>query len=35
MRSGFKHYPDGFEVEFIEGSITDRQAVRQAMASFR
>ncbi|HVU09008.1 MAG TPA: NAD-dependent epimerase/dehydratase family protein [Verrucomicrobiae bacterium] len=32
LRSGFKHNLAGFKHEFIEGSISDRQAVRRAMA---
>ncbi len=31
LRSGFKHNLAGFKHEFIEGSISDRQAVRRAM----
>ena len=31
LRSGYRHNLEGFDVEFIEGSITDRQAVRQAV----
>jgi len=32
LRSGFKNNLSGFEVEFIEASILDREAVRRAMA---
>src|SRR6185369_9098121 len=32
LRSGFKHNLAGFEHEFIEASILDRDAVRRAMA---
>lgn len=31
LRSGFKHNLEGFDCEFIQGSILDRQLVRQAM----
>src|SRR6185503_4557570 len=31
LRSGFRHNLNGFHVEFIEGSILDREAVRRAI----
>ena len=31
LRSGYRHNLDGFEVEFIEGDIRDRAAVKRAM----
>jgi len=31
LRSGFLHNLEGFDVEFMKGSITDREAVRAAM----
>ena len=31
LRSGFMHNLEGFDVEFIEGSITDRDVVRKAV----
>ena len=31
LRSGFMHNLEGFDVEFIEGSITDRDIVRSAV----
>jgi UDP-glucose 4-epimerase len=32
LRTGYKENIDGFDVEFIEGSITDRAAVKKAVA---
>lgn len=31
LRSGYRHNLDGFDVEFIEGDIRDRETVRRAM----
>ncbi len=31
LRTGYKHNLDGFDCEFIEGSITDRELVKKAM----
>lgn len=31
LRSGFMHNLSGFDVEFVEGSVTDRQTVRKAV----
>ncbi|MCX7045872.1 MAG: NAD-dependent epimerase/dehydratase family protein [Candidatus Sumerlaeota bacterium] len=32
LRTGYRRNLEGFEVEFIEGSVTDREAVRRAVA---
>ena len=32
LRTGYPHNIDGFDVEFIEGSVTDRAAVKTAVA---